>query len=434
MSISSALQTGVSGLFANSIAVGRISENIANANTDGYKRRFAQMVTTTATGGGGDTPSGVSAVESSSVTLGGTMTSTSSVTDLAVNGNGFFVVSGQPNDPVQSDYFLTRAGSFKPDANGNLVNAAGYYLAGYQYQSNGTLGAVDRSGFSGMSTVNIQNATIPPSATTTISVQGNLPSQETGLATPGSAFTSSTNFYSALGQSSRLQFSWQPTSTPNEWTVTMSDDGGTTYGSVTMDFNNSGANAGSPSGYSGVVNSATAPAGFAFNTATGTATLTINNGTTPQTITVNLGAPNSTSGMTQFSGDFTPQVFDEDGSSVANLSSVEVDSSGNLVGVFDNGARKSLFQIPLGQVTNPDGLTPVDGNAYKLSSASGAYNNYQAGTGAVGTIASNSLESSNVDIAQELSNLIVVQRAYSTDAKIVTTMDDMLDVTTQMKR
>jgi flagellar hook protein FlgE len=434
MSISSALQTGVSGLFANSIAVGRISENIANANTDGYKRRFASMVTTTASSGNGDTPSGVSAVESSDITLGGTLTATSSSTDMAVNGAGFFIVSTQPNDPVESHYFLTRAGSFRPDANGNLVNAAGYYLAGYQYQPGGSLGAVDRSGFSGMSTVNIQNATIPPAATTTIGVQGNLPSQETGLATPGAPFTSSTNFYNALGGSSRMQFSWQPTSTPNAWTVTMSDDGGTTYGSVTIAFNDSGANPGSPAGYSNVVSSAPAPAGFAFDTATGTATLTIANGTTPQTIQVSLGAPGSAAGMTQFAGDFTPQVFNEDGSAVANLNSVQVDSSGNLVGVFDNGTNRNLYQIPLGRVTNPDGLSPVDGNAYRLSRESGDYSNFEAGTGAVGTIAQRSLESSNVDIAQELSDLIRVQRAYSTDAKIVTTMDQMLDETTQMKR
>lgn len=434
MSISSALQTGVSGLYANSIAVGRISENIANSNTDGYKRRFADMVTTTASGSGGDTPSGVAAVNSSDVTVGGTLTSSNSATDLAVNGNGFFIVSASPNDPVQSDYMLTRAGSFTPDANGNLVNAAGYYLAGYAYKPDGTLGSVNRTGFNGMSTVNVDSAAIPPAATTSVSVQGNLPSQETGLATPGAPFTSSTEFFSALGASSQLQFAWQPTSTANQWNVTISDSSGTTYGSVTMDFNDSGANAGTPAGYSGVVSSATAPAGFAFNTATGTATLTINNGATPQTVTVDLGAPNSSSGMMQFSGDFTPQTFGKDGSAASTLSSVEVDGSGNLVGVFSNGTRKPLFQIPVGQVTNPDGLTAVDGNAYKLSNSSGAFANYQAGTGPVGSIASNSLESSNVDVAQELSDLIVVQRAYSMDAKVVTTMDDMLSTTAQMKQ
>ncbi|MFC2970501.1 flagellar hook protein FlgE [Acidimangrovimonas pyrenivorans] len=433
MSISSALQTAVSGLFANSTAVGRISENIANANTDGYKRRFAQMVTTTAAGSE-YAPSGVMAVTGTSVTQGGALNPSSSVTDMAIDGNGFFIVSSAPNDPVQSHYMLTRAGSFVPDGNGNLVNSAGYYLAGYQYDPNGSLGQVDRSSFSGMNTVNVSNARIDPSATTTVNPHGNLPSQETGQTPPGAAFTSSTEFYDALGAPGRLQFSWQPTATDNQWVVTVSDDAGVTYGDVTVDFNDSGANAGTPALYSNINNTAPAPAAFAFNAATGTATLTINNGAVPQTIDVAFGAPGTSDGMTQFAGDFTPQTFDKDGSGVGNLTRVEIDDKGNLNGVFDNGMRKALYQIPVGHVDNPDGLITADGNAYKLSNNSGVYSNFEANTGPVGGIASNALEGSNVDIAQELSDLIRTQRAYSTNAKVVTTMDDMLSQTTQLKR
>ncbi|WP_102223653.1 flagellar hook protein FlgE [Acidimangrovimonas sediminis] len=431
MSISSAMDTGVSGLLANSTAIGRISENIANANTTGYKRRFDQMVTTTSSA---TAPSGVAAVEDSTVAVGGALTSTSSATDLAITGNGFFVVSTSPNDPVQSHYLLTRAGSFTPDADGNLVNAAGYYLAGYAYGDSGSLTQVDRNSFSGMQTVNVTSATIAPSATTAIGIQGNLPSQESGVATPGSPFTSSTEYYDALGNTGRILLSWQPTSTPNEWTVSMSDDTGADYGSVTMDFSDSGSTAGLPSAYSNATSTAASPSGFAFDTATGTATLTIANGATPQTIQVALGTPGQSDGMTQFSGDFTPQTFGKDGSAAGKLSSVEIDSSGNLVGVFDNGTRKSLYQIPLGQVTNPNGLTAVDGNAYRLSTSAGTYSNSPMGSGGTGTISGNTLESSNVDIAEELSDLIRIQRAYSTNAKIITTMDDMLQETTQLKR
>lgn len=434
MSISSAMEAGVSGLFANSTAIGRVSENIANANTTGYKRRFAEMVTTTATSADGLAPSGVSAVEDSTVTMGGPLQSTSSPTDFAVSGNGFFIVSTSPNDPVQSHYLLTRAGSFTPDANGNLRNTAGLYLAGYSYSDTGTLQQVDRNSFSGMKTVNTASASIDPAATSKIGVQGNLPSQETGIATPGAPFTSSTDYYSALGATGRILFDWQPTATPNQWTVSMSDDAGNSYGSVTMSFADSGAAAGLPSGYSGVTSTATAPAGFSFNTATGAATLTIANGTTPQTVQINLGTPGQSDGMTQFAGDFTPQTFGKDGSASGKLSSVEVDDSGNLVGVFDNGMRKNLFQIPLGQVTNPNGLTIADGNAYKLSTAAGTYFNSPANTGGTGKIISNTLEGSNVDIAQELTDLIRIQRAYSVNSKIITTTDEMMQETAQMKR
>lgn len=434
MSISSAMETGVSGLFANSTAIGRISENIANANTVGYKRRFTEMVTTTSSAGGAVAPSGVMAAENSTVSQGGALVSSTSATDLAISGNGFFIVSQSPDDPVQSHYFLTRAGSFTPDASGNLRNAAGYYLAGYAYNDAGALSGVDRNGFSGMKTVNTASATIDPSQTSVIGVQGNLPSQETGMATPGAPFTSSTDYYNPLGGTGRIHFSWQPTSTPNQWTVAMSDDAGANYGSVTMTFADSGPTAGLPLSYSGVTSTATAPAGFSFNAATGAATLTIDNGTTPQSLVINLGTPGTSDGITQFAGDFTPQTFGKDGSASGKLASVEIDDAGNLVGVFDNGTRKPLYQIPLGQVTNPNGLTVVDGNAYKLSNAAGTFTNSPAGTGGTGTISAKTLEASNVDIAQELSDLIRIQRAYSTNAKIITTMDQMLDETAQLKR
>ena len=434
MSITSAMETGVSGLFANSTAIGRVSENIANANTVGYKRRFADMVTTTASSAGGLAPSGVKAVEGSSVSQGGPLQSTGSATDMAISGNGFFVVSTAPNDPVQSHYMLTRAGAFAPDADGNLRNSAGLYLAGYAYGDAGSLQQVDRNSFSGMKTVNVSNATIHPSATASIGVQGNLPAQEAGVATPGAAFTSSTEYYTALGATGRILFNWQPTSTPNQWDVSVSDDAGTEYGSVTMNFADSGPGAGLPSGYSGATSTAPAPGGFAFDTATGKATLTIANGTTPQTVEISLGAPGASDGMTQFAGDFTPQTFGKDGATAGKLSSVEVDDSGNLVGVFDNGARKKLYQIPLGQVTNPNGLIVTDGNAYKLSSAAGAYSNSPSGVAGSGKIVTKELEGSNVDIAQELTDLIRIQRSYSTNAKIITTMDEMLQETAQLKR
>ena len=128
MSISSALQTGVSGLRANSKAVGSISENIANSNTVGYRRGFAQMVTTTASGGSAEGVLSVEAVKQVDIATAGGLISTNSPTDLAIGGNGFFAVSLNPNDKVQTNYMLTRAGSFLPDEQGNLKNAAGYFL------------------------------------------------------------------------------------------------------------------------------------------------------------------------------------------------------------------------------------------------------------------------------------------------------------------
>ena len=178
---------------------------------------------------------------------------------------------------------------------------------------------------------------------------------------------------------------------------------------------------------------ATAPSAFSFDTATGVATITVNNGTTPQTMSVNMGAPGSFNGITQFAGDFS-QSFERDGSSVGQLIRTEIDEAGTLYGVFDNGMRQPLYEIPLAVVDNPNGLIEEKGNAYSRSGETGAFQALRANGGTTGSINSGALEGSNVDIAQEMTDLIRVQRAFSTNAKVITTVDDMMEETTRLKR
>lgn len=433
MSISSALQTGVSGLQSNSQAVGGISENIANANTVGYRRGFAQMVTTTASGGEGSGVLSVAAVDKLDINRAGGLMSTNSATDLAIGGRGFFVVSQNPNETIQTNYMLTRAGSFLPDADGNLVNSAGLYLSGFPYNLDGTLDSVDRSSFASMQTISIGNLALSASATDEVSVKGNLPSQDTGAATPGAPFATTTEIFTGLGEGQRIGFSWQPGATANQWTVTMSDHAGVDLGSVTIDFNGSGAAAGSPAAYSNVTPVASAPSAFSFDTATGMASITLNNGTSPQTITLNLGTPGSFDGMTQFAGDFS-QSFDRNGSSVGELIRTEIDEGGTMFGVYDNGERRPLYEIPVAVVANPSGLLEMKGNAYGLSGETGTFFALKANEGSTGAINSGALEGSNVDIAEEMTDLIRAQRAFSTNAKVVTTVDEMMEETSRLKR
>lgn len=429
MSISNAMQTGVSGLRANSTAVGRISDNIANANTDGYRRSFAQMVTTTTTSNStGLAPAGVRAVQGTNVSLDGALRPTGQATDLAISGSGFFVVSRNPNELVESNYRMTRAGSFLPDENGYLRNAAGYYLSGFPYGEDGTLGAVDRNRFGDLQTVKIGDIQMVGSATTAITVGGNVPAQQTGLATPGDPFLSSAEYFTPLGVSERLQFSWQPTGTANQWEVTVSDSAGVDFGTVQVEFNASGADAGSPANY-------TILGAFpGFDTATGQATVDVGTPGNPQIVTIDFGAPDTFTGMTQFAGDYTPLKIGADGSGTGSLVRTEIDERGDVYGVFDNGMRKALYNIPLAEVPNPDGLTTTDGNAFLLSRSSGPVRLSGAGMGSAGTITAGALESSNVEVAQELTDLIQTQRAYSSNAKIVTTVDEMLDETMRLKR
>ncbi|PYE84374.1 flagellar hook protein FlgE [Pseudoroseicyclus aestuarii] len=430
MSISSAMQTGVSGLKAYSTSVGKISDNIANANTDGYHRSFAQMVTSTT---GPDAPAGVRAVAGTDVGNAGALRPTDRATDLALQGDGFFLVSKTPNDPVASNYFLTRAGSFTADSEGNLVNAAGYYLSGWAMGEDGTTGTVDRNGIGSVSTVNLAGQTVQGSASTEMALTGNLPSQETGLAQPGDPFVSTAEYFTPLGEAERLTMSWQPGADDNSWTLTLSDAEGAALGSVDVTFANSGPGAGAPLSYSNATNLATAPAGFAFDPATGTATLTLDNGDAPQPMTLSLGAPGSFDGLTQFAGDYALNTPAVDGAEAGALQRTEI-ANGIVYGVFDNGTRSALFEIPVAQVANVDGLEAQDGNAYRTTIESGDWRLGNAGSGSLGTIASGALESSNVDIAEELTDLIATQRAYSTSAKIITTADEMLEVTTQLKR
>lgn len=433
MSISSALQTGVSGLQANSQAVGSISENIANANTVGYRRGFAHMVTTTASGGNGEGVLSVSAVDQIDISSAGGLISTNSPTDMALGGAGFFAVSINPNETVQTNYMLTRAGSFLPDADGNLRNAAGFYLAGFPYGLDGTIGSVDRSSFDQMETVNIGNFNISAGVSTQINSFGNLPSQDTGVPTPGAPFATSSEFFTPLGESQRVSFSWAPTTTANTWDLSIADQNGDPLGSVTVEFNDSGPEAGSPLAYSAPTSAATAPADFTFDTVTGVATVTLDNGTVPQTIDISIGTPGSFDGVTQFAGDFS-LTFDRDGSSVGELVRTEITEDGTLFGIFDNGMRRALFEIPVAVVSNPNGLIEVKGNAYSLSGETGAFSALKANSSTVGSINAGALEAANVDIAQEMTDLIKAQRAFSVNAKVITTVDELMDETTRLKR
>ena len=433
MSITNSMQTGVSGLMANSTAVGRISTNIANANTDGYHRTFSQMVTTaSSTGEGG--AAGVRAVDRAEISREGTLRTTGVGTDLAISGSGFFVVSRYPNDPVSTNYSFTRAGAFEPDEDGNLRNAAGLYLAGFPYDNMGQLGPVDRAQFSDLETVNVGRTLINGEATTQMSIRGNLSSDRTGASSTLEPHTSTQEYYTSLGASQRMEFIWTPSTTPNTWELKVAANG-LDLGTVDITFSDTAPTAGTPLSYTNATSLATAPSAFSFNSTTGAATLTIDNGSSPQVVTLNVGTPGAADGMTQFSGDNSETVQATlDGFESGQLVRAEIDENGDVYGVFDNSARRLLYQIPLAQVPNPDGLIQIDGNAYIVSNDSGDYGLSTAGSGFSGSVVSGSLEASNVELAEELTNLIQTQRAYSSNAKIITTVDEMLEETTRLKR
>lgn len=431
MSLYGALNIGVLGLAANSAALSATSSNIANVNTVGYKTQTANFETFLNTSGlVGNASAGVTAVVSQDVTTQGLPTTTSSPTDLSISGSGFFVVSTGLAASANQEF--TRAGSFSPDENGNLKNAAGLFLMGYPLDSLGNV----PTNTSNLSLVNISSLSGKASPTDHMGMQANLQSSAAadatytvGDITAGNVtpdFQRTINVYDSLGGSQPLTYSFVKTGA-NAWAYEVSYAGSAgnltsanPISTGTVTFNSDGTlknvNGASP--------------------ASGTFSLTIpwaaSTGLLPQPITVDLGAVNGTSGLTQFDAASTLNGTSPNGSPFGAITGVQVAKDGTVTALFSNGLSQNVYKIPIATFTNPDGLGQVNGNAYIATKASGAASINLAGTASAGTITAQSLEGSTVDLASEFTNLITTQRAYSASARIITTADQMLQQLEQL--
>jgi flagellar hook protein FlgE len=154
----------------------------------------------------------------------------------------------------------------------------------------------------------------------------------------------------------------------------------------------------------------------------------------PQALAVNLGTAGQSNGLTQFGGAFAVTRVDQNGLRFGNFTGITIDQAGIVTANFDNGLKTAIYLIPIATFPDPDGLAPQSGNVYLQTNQSGSFLMQQAGIGSAGQIASSSLENSTVDIAQEFANLIVTQRAYEANAKIITTSDQMLQTLISAKQ
>jgi len=431
MSLYGALNIGVAGLAANSQALSATSSNIANVNTVGYKTQTVNFQTfLNAPGLAGNSSAGVGAVIGQDVTTQGLPTSTTSNTDMSITGNGFFVVATNNQPGATQEY--TRAGSFTPDENGDLKNAAGLYLLGYKLDS---LGNVPTNS-SALSMINVASLSGKAQATTTLGIQANLQasatmagSYTTGQMTSGAVtpdFQRTINIYDSQGGSQPVTFSFVKTAA-NTWAYEAAYAGNSAnlsspnpIGTGTVTFNSDGTLKN--------VNGA-APASGTFNLTIPWAAST---GLAAQAVAVNLGSVGGTSGLTQFDTASTLNGTSPDGSSFGNVTGVTVSKDGTVTAQFSNGLSQSVYKIPIATFTNPNGLGQVNGNAYVSTRASGAASVNLANTGSAGGIAARSLEASTVDLATEFTNLITTQRAYSASARIITTADQMLQQLEQL--
>jgi flagellar hook protein FlgE len=431
MSLYGALNIGVAGLDATSAALSATSSNIANVNTVGYKGETANFETFLNTQGlSANSSAGVSALITQNVTSQGLPVSTSSPTDLSISGNGMFVVATNTSATATQEY--TRAGSFTPDADGNLKNVAGLYLLGWKLDQQGNV----PTNASDVSLVNVSNLAGKAQPSTTISLQANLQSASTvdatytagdmtsGVVSPD--FTRTLNVYDSQGAIQPITFSFIKTAA-NTWAYEASYGGSASNLTATGPLSQ-GTVSFNPDGTLANVNGASPASGQLSVTIPWDTTTS---GLAPQTLSINMGDVGTSDGLSQFD---TPSTLSStiDGSAFGSVTGVTVSQDGTVTAQFSNGLSQNVYKIPLATFTNPDGLAQVNGDAYIVTNNSGVANINLANAGSAGAINSQSLEASTVDLATEFTNMITTQRAYSAAARIVTTADQMLQQLEQL--
>ncbi|MEM6650067.1 MAG: flagellar hook-basal body complex protein [Pseudomonadota bacterium] len=432
MTISSSLNAGVMGLAVNSTRLGTIADNIANSDTYGYKRSVTDFQSMVIKSNSNAYAAGGVRVEASrQVDEQGSLISTGSSTDIAVAGRGLLPVTnfdGVDPQNTDRDLMLVSTGSFTSDQNGYLRTASGLYLLGWEADSAGEVGAVTRQGGASLSPVQVDVTQFESTPTSNISMGINLPADATQAGGSGDPYEISIEYFDNFGRVQVLTGRFTPdipgAGASNDWSVELFDNSTGAPVSVStfdVDFQDSPTNGGS---INDVTNNAT------YDNTTGEITVTVPSGD----IQIFVGRPNDRSGLTQFATSFAPYNLTKDGTAIGNLQNVEINAQGQVQAIYDTGFRQTLYQIPVAEVPNPNGLIATNDQAFLLSQESGDIYFWDAGSGPVGETVGFALMESTTDIASELTALIETQRAYSSNAKIIQIVDELLQETNNIVR
>ncbi len=431
MSLYGTMNTAVSGMNAQSNRLSVVGENIANADTTGYKRASVEFSSLILPSTAGNYSSGsLNAVSRHEVSEEGGLTDTSSAGDIAIQGRGFFIVEGSNGVPC-----LTRAGSFRVDDSGDLVNAGGFALMGQSLP--GGL-STQINGLTGLVRVNLANGGPQASPTRNINLAVNLDARKPvvpaaqlpGTNAANAQYTTKTSVtaYDNLGRAviydiyytKKADAAAGPPATQAQWDVAV-------YRKDQADPGMTFPYTGSP-----LVQS-TATVSFDSNTGKITAspnslTITDNKAVPSQTIALNLA------GSSQIGTDYSVVGQKVDGNAAAQIDHASVDTDGTVYAVYTDGTRAARFRIPLADVTSPDNLEPEAGNVYSQSARSGNFITGFPGEGSFGKTLSGKLEKSNVDMATELTVMIQAQRSYTANSKVFQTGADLMDILVNLKR
>ena len=446
MSLSSGLNAGVAGLSVNATRLAVISDNIANSNTNGYRRTdvdFSSLVT--ASGGGKFTAGGVNVTTFRDVATSGALVASNSSTDIAVAGSGLIPVTPLSSVDLPSSsrpFQLVATGSFRQNEDGFLITPGELALQGWPTDASGNLlTSVSRDSPTSLEPVRLSAFLTAADSTTRIELGVNLPAEETIAGATGIAIDSPIEYFDAIGLRHQLTFTYTPvvpaTGVSNAWTLSINDTATTAPGLIAeFDLTFDGTRNG-PGSLLTATAAATNPADpqgpgttATFDATTGALTINVPDGP----IEVQIASNAFGTGLSQLAAPFTPNGLSKNGAPAGNLQSLEIDSSGFLAGVYDTGQRRALYQIPLAAVPNPNGLAALDNQAFEISSNSGDVFFFDAGDGPAGEISGFALQQSTVDVAEELTDMIVTQRAFSSNATVIRTVDEMLQETTSLKR
>jgi len=419
MSTNSALYTATSALNAQSTNLSIISTNLANSSTVGYKESSAYFSTliTDPYSSSASSSGGVMVSAQQHIDQQGLIEASSNSTDMAISGDGFFVVTGAPDEDV---FYYTRSGSFSTDEDGYLVNQNGYYLQGMAVDSEGNYTNGNNGSVSSLEPINLNAVAGSAEATENVSIVANLPAD----AEIGDVFTTSSEIFDSLGVSHTIDYSWEKTA-QNTWSLSYSDPvlssdtskttGTVAGGPVTITFNEDGTLA---------------------STSVDPVTVSVTGWTTGaanSVVSYDLGTVDGTDGLSQFASEngddptISITSVSQDGLRFGEFEKAYVDESGMVVAVFDNGQNRAIYQIPLANFNNPNGLQGFSNNVYAMTVASGDYTLNIPGYGGVGEIQGYALESSTVDTSEELTDMIIAQQAYSAASQVVSTTQDMFD-------
>ncbi len=409
--------TALSALGAHTTAVDVVGNNLANLNTAGYKASvvaFSDLVTQSLGAGLGTTQVGFGVARPTTIRQfsQGAIQASSGPLDIAIQGDGFLVV----RDPNTGAQLYTRGGNLQVNKEGQLVTATGFLVQGW----NSVAGALD-------TTQPATGVIVPvgslrtPEATKNISFDLNLDAAGT-TGPPATTFSTSIEVYDSLGVSHVISVQFAKTATPGEWTYSMSiPDADVSSpiapvtGSIQFDSN-------------GVLSSPDALAPPPSITATG-----LNSGAADLTINWNLWngvAPR----LTQYSQPSAVAANAQDGFAASQLTTVAIGDGGVVLAQYSNGQQVAVGQLAMASIRNPESMIAVGNNNFQLSARSALPAIGVAGTGGRGEILGGSVEFSTVDIAKEFTNLIVLQRGYQANARVVTAVDEISQETINLKR